>query len=393
MKSVLLRAPVLSNSGYGVHARQIARWLFDIAPDNDLDITVELLNWGSTGWLTNVEAEDGLVGQVVQAVENVKKFYDVTIQLQLPNEWNPMLGAFNIGVTAGVEVDKCNPKWVDAVNNMNLVIVPSEFTKRTFLNSGNVVTPIQVIPESYINEVGTGVDVPLKALDEVQTNFNFLVFGQITGNSPENDRKNLPYTIKWLAECLQDRPDVGVVIKTNMIRNTKLDQVATRNILSQLIREVKKGPGPRFHLLHGHLSNEEVASLYKHPKIKAMISLTRGEGFGIPLLEAACSGLPIIATGWSAHTEYLNKGKYLKVDHKLGQIHPSRVDENIFMQDSQWAYAQEEDFKKKVLKFIDASTIPRQWASELKDKLLPLYSFDSISKQYSELLLPILTQE
>ena len=140
MKSVLFRAPVLSKSGYGVHARQIAKWLFSKEEELDLDITVEAWNWGGTGWITDVEAEDGLVGRVLQATTNVKPFYDVTIQLQLPNEWNPMLGAFNVGITAGVETDLCYPGWVDAVNNMNLVIVPSEFTKETFLRSGDVGT-------------------------------------------------------------------------------------------------------------------------------------------------------------------------------------------------------------------------------------------------------------
>ena len=86
MKSVLFRAPVLSKSGYGVHARQVAKWLFSKEEELDLDITVEALNWGGTGWITDVEAEDGLVGRVLQATTNVKPFYDVTIQLQLPNE-------------------------------------------------------------------------------------------------------------------------------------------------------------------------------------------------------------------------------------------------------------------------------------------------------------------
>ena len=128
MKTVLLRAPVLTMSGYGVHARQVARWLFEPEEALDLDITVEPLNWGHTGWLTDVDAEDGLVGRVLQAADNTKPFYDVTIQLQLPNEWNPMLGAFNVGITAGVETDRCNPGWIDAVNQMNLVMKAQELS-------------------------------------------------------------------------------------------------------------------------------------------------------------------------------------------------------------------------------------------------------------------------
>lgn len=90
------------------------------------------MRWGNTHWLTDLDDEDGLVRELVAASNNVKPFYDISIQLQLPNEWNPDAARFNVGITAGVETDKCNPAWVTCINQMNLVIVPSEFTKQTF---------------------------------------------------------------------------------------------------------------------------------------------------------------------------------------------------------------------------------------------------------------------
>lgn len=391
MKSVLLRAPVLTMSGYGVHARQVAKWLFDLEESLGLDIAVEPLNWGHTGWLTDVDAEDGLVGRILQASDNTKPFYDVTIQLQLPNEWNPMLGAFNIGITAGVETDRCNPAWVDAVNQMNLVIVPSEFTRKCFLNSGTVSTEIAVIPESFVDAVkqqdSCSIDLDLP------TKFNFLVFGQVTGNNPENDRKNLAYTIKWFAETFADRPDIGVIVKSNLARNTKIDRLACTNMFTKLIEEVRKGPGPRFYLLHGNMENEEVVGLYKHTTVKALVTMTHGEGFGLPILEAAACGLPVIAPDWSGHTEFLKHGKFVKVEHKLAPIHESRVDNAIFVPGAQWAYPSEQDAKKKLQKFVDAPVIPKQWAEELKTKLLALYSFEAIAARYSRLLEPCLKDD
>lgn len=388
MKTVLLRAPVLTMSGYGVHARQVARWLFDQEEALDLDIAVEPLNWGHTGWLTDVDAEDGLVGRVLQAADNTKPFYDVTIQLQLPNEWNPMLGAFNVGITAGVETDRCNPGWIDAVNQMNLVIVPSEFTKSSFLASGNVSTDIVVVPESFVDEVknqdSCSIDLNL------ETKFNFLVFGQVTGNNPENDRKNLAYTIKWMAEALADRPDVGVIVKSNLARNTKIDRLASTNMFAKLIHEVKVGPGPRFYLLHGNMKNKEVVGLYKHPTVKALVSLTHGEGFGLPILEAAACGVPVIAPDWSGHMEFMKHGRFLKLEHKIAPIHESRVDNHIFVPGAQWAYPIEQDAKKRLVKFVDAPAVPKQWAMELKEKLLKSYDFEAISAQYSKIFKPVL---
>lgn len=389
MKTVLLRAPVLTLSGYGVHARQVAKWLFDQEEKLNLDITTELLNWGHTGWIVDPEAEDGLAGRILQASGNSKQFYDITIQLQLPNEWNPMLGACNIGITAGVETDRCNPSWIDSINQMDLVVVPSEFTKQSFMSSGNVTTDIVVIPEAFMN-AATEESKPIQL--DLPTKFNFLVFGQITGNTPDNDRKNLAYTIKWLSEALANRPDVGVVVKSNIVRNTKLDRMACANMFAKLVEEVKQGPGPQFYLLHGNMKDEEVVSLYKHPSMKALISLTHGEGYGLPLLEAAACGLPVMATNWSGHLEFLKYGKFLPIEYKLSPIHESRVDNQIFIPGAMWAYPLEQDFKRKVLKFVDSPDLPKQWAKELQTKILELFSQQTISNQYSKHLDSILTK-
>ncbi len=388
-KTVILRGPTLCQAGYGVHARQIARWLFDLADKTgNIDVVTEPLPWGATPWLVDVYAQDGLVGRLLQAAGKRDK-YDVSLQLQLPNEWNPFLADYNVGLTAGVESDVCNPAWISAINRMDLVIVPSEFVKSVFTNTGEVKTKIVVIPEAFIDAIAKS-DLPQLDLD-VSTNFNFLVFGQLTGNNPENDRKNLFYTIKWLSEQFKDNPDIGVIVKTNTGRNTVVDRIRTTNLLAQLTMETKKGSAfPKFHLLHGDMTDEEVAGLYRHPKIKAIVSATRGEGFGLPLLEAAASGLPVMATGWSAHTEFLNKGKYVKFDYRLETIHQSRVDNQIWMPNARWANVKEDDFKQRVKKFVSSTSVPQQWAKELAETLKNEYSYEAVSVKYTEALKDIL---
>lgn len=383
--SILLRGPLLTNSGYGVHARQVARWLFDNQDEYDLDISTEPLRWGGTGWITDITAEDGLIAQIVQNSENKKPFYDFTIQIQLPNEWNPLLGAFNIGITAGVETDKCNPAWIESINKMNLVITPSEFTKKTFLDSGNVLTDISVVPESFIDEIQNPESCSID-LSGLSTDFNFLVFGQLTGTSVETDRKNILFTIKWLAETFANRKDIGVVLKTNFVRNTKMDRKAVTRFVSALVASVQQGNGPRIHLLHGDLSKSEIAGLYRNPKIKALVSLTHGEGFGIPLLEAAASGLPVIATSWSGHMDFLSKGKFLGVSHTVEPVHQSKIDGNIFVPGAKWAYPSEKDAKFRFAKFAESPTIPQQWAKELRSTLLETHSFQAISQKYDEVI-------
>jgi glycosyltransferase involved in cell wall biosynthesis len=266
---------------------------------------------------------------------------------------------------------------------MDEVIVPSNHVKDCLTNTGTVTKQISVVPESYVDAIRS-TEHP--RLPSYSTEFNFLVFGQFTGNSYMNDRKNTFNTIKWLCEAFKDDPAVGIVVKTNMGRNTKIDRSVVKNTLKQLLKDVRKGPYPKVHFLHGDMYDDEVASLYVHPQIKALVSLTRGEGFGLPTLEAAASGLPVIATGWSGHLDFLKQGKFVSVTYQLGEIHPSRIDGRIFVQGSRWANASEEDFKKRVLKFRNNNDIPREWAAELGQRLRITHSFESISRLYDELL-------
>lgn len=378
MKTVVFRGPALTQSGYGQHSRQLLKWLYS-RPDTR--VLVIPTPWGDTPWILDRKACNGLIGKIMECCvgPNVASSADASFQLQLPNEWDPNLSRVNVGVTAAVETDRCNPAWVKACNAMHSVIVPSQHAKKSITNVGGLVKPIHVVHESYQEAVASDAAVDL---GRFSTDFNFLIFGQITGNNPNNDRKNTFNTIKWICEKFKNNKDVGIVIKTNTGRNTKIDRDIVKSILRQLIGEVRKGDFPRIHLLHGDMSETEVASLYRHPQIKALVSLTRGEGFGLPTLEAAASGLPVIATDWSGHLDFLNLGKFINVQYKLEQVHKSRVDNTIFMPDARWAEPSEDDFKARISKFYEMNEIPKRWAKELQCKVLDTFSQQSINKQY-----------
>lgn len=380
-KRVLLRGPVLTQSGYGVHARQVARWLLD---RDDIELEIQALPWGETPWLINQDLESGLIGNIMQrTVDPSGRRYDASVQLQLPNEWDTNLAPVNIGITAGVETDVCNPEWIAACNRMSIVIVPSSHSKKCLETTGTLTTPVFVVPEAYSPAIAEKTQTAVDEL-EFSTGFNFLIFGQITGNNPENERKNIFYTVKWLCESFKNDKDVGIIVKTNTGRNTCIDRKLISQTFENLVREVRKGPFPRIHLVHGDMLDTEVASLYRHPKIKALVSLTKGEGYGLPILEAAAAGLPVIATGWSGHMDFLGHGRFIDVDYKLTEIHPSRIDNKIFMKGSKWALADEEDFKRKVTKFRNSSTIPREWSKSLQEKIISLYSIEKVKKMYND---------
>jgi glycosyltransferase involved in cell wall biosynthesis len=155
-------------------------------------------------------------------------------------------------------------------------------------------------------------------------------------------------------------------------------------MLERLLGEVRPGKYPKVYLLHGNMYEKEMASLYLHPKIKAFVTVTRGEGFGLPILESCASGLPVIATNWSAHLDFLEKGKFISIEYDLTEVHSSRIDNSIFIKGTKWASPKEDDFKRKIRKFRESSQIPKKWAEELKTKVKKEYSQKAISRLYEE---------
>ena len=155
----------------------------------------------------------------------------------------------------------------------------------------------------------------------------------------------------------------------------------TKKKLENLIKQVRKTAFPKVYLLHGYLNDKEVSSLYKHPKVKGLISLTHGEGFGLPLLEAAACGLPVCATNWSAHTEFLNLGDWTKVRGRVETIPERKIDRRVWVEGSSWAVPDHNEVRKTLQTFVlnDKSD-----TSKLKKNILAAYSFAKIASLYDK---------
>lgn len=400
-RKVLFKAPALTFSGYGVHARQVCRYLMDLADAGEVDLYIELTRWGNTPWALRDDIFDGLVARVrkyfrptVDSNGQRMKF-DVSVQLLLPNEWTVEPGAFNVGMTAAVESDRANPLWAPACDAMDMVVVPSSHAARAMATCGETSTPVHVVPESYIE----ALDRPPADVDfGFSTSFNFLVVGQLTSHSPGLDRKNMFGTVKAICDAFPGDEDVGIVLKTNAGRGTKIDRQVTYDKFRQLVGSVRKGQFPRLHIIHGDMEDAEMVALYKDPSVKAFVSLTRGEGFGLPILEAAVAGLPVVATNWSGHLDFMSRGKFIKVDYELQPIPGEKVDRhggqdaarNIWVDGSRWACPREKNAVKALQKFRQSHEIPTRWAQELSVELRSAYSYAAVRDMYDALLGPVL---
>jgi len=373
MTHVHIKGPLLSISGYGVHARQICRWAFA----QDFHVTTEITPWGNTPWYTDRDECNGLIDKIMESSQPPRSKPDVSFQIMLPNEWSSTLAKKNFGVTAVVETDICSKSWVEACQRMDHVIVPSEFSKKCLVNSGLKSKRVTVIPESYIDSCD---EAPIDLEFPFETQDNYLMFGQMSGDY-ETDRKNTATTLALFCDLFKHNGDVGLIVKTNNGGNSTVDRQITRNKLKSILKQVRKGPFPKVYFLHGYLNEKEVSSLYKHPKVKGLISLTHGEGFGLPLLEAAACGLPVCATNWSAHTEFLNMGDWTKLKGRIEPIPNRKIDGNVFVHGAKWANPDIQEARNTITNFVlEEKPDTKRLQTAVKNN----YSFEKISKKYDK---------
>ena len=353
MKELLIiSAPATSRSGYGDHSRDLIRSL--IAMDR-FDIQILDQRWGNCDRNALTDADTDITSRIMITQPNRQP--DVWIQVTVPNEFQKV-GKFNIGITAGMESDLVSKEWVDGCNRMDLVITTSEHSKQSFTNSvyqaidnrtqqsvGEVKVdkPIEVLFEGLDTETfykTDEIDVTIKeALDGVKEKFCYLIFGHWLQGDLTHDRKDIGGTLGTIIETFRksskkNRP--GIILKTSGATFSVTDRETILSRLNQVFANYKKSELPNIYLLHGDLTQSEVNSLYNHPKVKAMVSFTHGEGFGRPLLEFSVTGKPILASNWSGHVDFLKHS--IKLAGELKPIHPSSVQGDMIIKESKWFY-------------------------------------------------------
>ena len=396
-KKILVRGPCLTRSGYGEHARFVLRSLK--TRQDIFDIYVIPVNWGQTGWIAEENEERRWLDERIKATAvyiQQKGQFDISLQVTIPNEWE-QLAPINIGVTAGIETTKVAPVWLEKANMMDKVITISEHSKWGFDNTiyqgqnsqtGEPMTLACTTPVEIVHyPVKTYETLPELELN-LDYDFNFLAVAQ------QGPRKNLENTIKWFVEENIDQK-VGLVVKTFIKNGSIVDREHTEKMLLSLLSKYPERKC-KVYLLHGDLTDAEMHSLYIHPQIKAMVSLTHGEGYGLPLFEAAYNGLPVIAPGWSGQCDFLyapfqgskkKKGGnkkhpyFAEVDYGMGPVTPSSVWEGVIVEDSQWCYPEEGSYKMRLRQVRKQHSKWQKKALILQEWILENFTSD---KQYGK---------
>lgn len=350
---IVIQGPVATRSGYGNHTRDLATAL--ICQDK-YDIQIISLPWGSTPM--NALEQDNLEHQEIAkriVTGNINRQPDVFIQVSVPNEFQAH-GKYNIGVTAGIETTIVSHEFIQGANRMDLLVVTSEHSKKGFIDTTfdaidnktqqktgelKLEVPVKVLFEgldlnTYCKTTNIEPTV-INELKDIKNDFCYLFVGHWLKGDMGQDRKDIGMMIRAFCEAfkrksIKNRP--ALILKTSHATFSIKD----RDVITQKIQQITAQYGnnmPEIYLLHGDLSDKEMNSLYNHPKIKAMISFTKGEGFGRPLLEFSITGKPVIASNWSGHVDFLNPEYCVMLPGSLTDVHKSATDKFI-LKGSKW---------------------------------------------------------
>lgn len=378
-KRVLLRGPVLTRSGYGEQARFALRSLR--SREDIFDIFLHPLQWGHTSWLSEESEErswiDLKIEQTISHVQNGGTF-DYSVQVTIPNEWEP-LATKNIGYTAGIESTRIAHEWLQKGNQMNNIIFVSNHSKDTHENTKYDAVNEQTGQPAILENTAplAAVNYPVKTYEgleatemQLSTEYNFLCVAQF------GPRKNLDNTIKWFLEEFKNDDNVGLIVKTSVAKNCLVDRELCESKFKFLSKQVPDHKC-KLYLLHGDMSDEEMHGLYLHPNINIALSLTHGEGFGLPLFEAAYMGVPVVAPGWSGQLDFLRgedgKDNFYNVSFDLKPIPDEAVWDGVLIKDSSWAVPREESAKlnmRECLKDVieDRVGYAKEYAETLKER-------------------------
>jgi len=348
----VISSPFDSYSGYGAHSRDKIKAIIEL---NKYEVQLLPQKWGETSWgFCKDHPEWTFLLDYIVPQDWQKTQPEIWAQITIPNEFQAV-GKYNIGITAGIESTACKPEWVEGLNRMDMNWVSSKFAKDTFermtyerkdQRTGQVTgvvkleKPIEVIFEgANLSTYKPIKQSEIKTIDlkDIKEEFCYLFVGHWMQGELGHDRKNVGVLIKSFYDAFRHKvgKKPALILKASsgvasyISRDTILDKIKT-------IRDDYGGAKlPNIYLLNGEFDDSEINELYNHSKVKAMVSFTKGEGFGRPLLEFGLTGKPIIASGWSGHIDFLHPEYNVLLSGKLENVHQSAAN-NWLIPESQW---------------------------------------------------------
>jgi hypothetical protein len=347
-----ISCPYDTYSGYGARARDLVKAIIEL---DKYDVKILPQRWGNTSWgFCDNNPEWSFLHQYKYPHPQLTEKPDIWMQITIPNEFQPV-GKYNIGVTAGIESNLSQATWIEGLNRMNLNLVSSNHSKQVFeattfqkqskdnqpLGEIKLEKPIEVLFEGADTNIYKVLDkIPssnlVSTLNTIPESFAYLFVGHWIQGDFGEDRKNVGLLIKAFLEVFKNKKTPpALILKTSSAVSSYMDRDEILKKIQAITKSTKANSLPNVYLLHGEFSDTEMNELYNHPKVKAMVSLTKGEGFGRPLLEFSLSKKTIITSAWSGHIDFLNKEFVPLIGGNLTNVHPSAANDWL-IKESKW---------------------------------------------------------
>ena len=345
----VISCPIDCYSGYSARSRDLVKAIIDL---DRYDVKILPQRWGSTPWGF---IEDNPEWEFLRKhiIHNVTEQPDIWAQVTIPSEFQP-IGKYNIGFTAGIESTVCAPDWIEGLNKMDVTFVSSNHSKKVFETvgfdkkdekTGQLIGKISLQKPVEVLFEGVNIETyrPLKDterssinLSDMKESFAFLHCGMWLPGDIGEDRKNIGMLIKVFYETFKNKAKKpALLLKVNQGTSSYMGREAILKKIEAIKKTVRAKNLPNVYLLNGDLTDTEMNELYNHPKVKAMVSLTRGEGFGRPLLEFTTSQKPLLTTNWSGQTDFLDPQMTSLIGGELTHVHPSAANKWL-LKEGQW---------------------------------------------------------
>ena len=396
---LVYQAPVFTRSGYGDHARDILRSLFEM---DKYDVKIVPTRWGNTPQNQADPTTEFGQKMLSNVVTQVDRKPDIFMQMSVANEFEPK-GNYNIGITAGVETTVIPKEFIDGANKMDLTLVPSQFTKSLFdktqyqeqdKQTGQVIRtfktekPVEVLfegvdVETYVNYPKSDIDI----LDGIETDFNFLFVGHWLKGKLGQDRKDVGMVIRTFATVFKYLPKdkrPGLILKTSHAGFSVIDRETVREKIESVTRELGDDIPP-IYLLHGDLKDTEMAQLYNHSKVKAMVSFTKGEGYGRPLAEFATTGKPLLVSKWSGHVDFLPEEHTVFLDGQLTEVDTTAADK-FLLKESKWFTVNYSNAANQLYEVYNNYDKYKKQSEGLRTNILKNFTMEKMTEVFSGIM-------
>jgi len=259
---------------------------------------------------------------------------------------------YNIGFWAW-ELPAFPPEWQPAFNHFHEIWTYSNYCAEAI----SALAPIPVI------KIMPSIALPAPSLNREALNLpkNKFIFLFVFDFSSRIERKNTLATIQAFKQAFGEDNSVLLVIKSSNSHKFLAAQASLNSALAN---------NSNIKHLDGYLSKNKLNGLLYN--CDCYVSLHRCEGFGLTMAEAMFYGKPVIATGYSSNTEFMNVGNSYLVKYKLI---PIEKDCGPYTKGNVWAEPDVEhaaDLMRHVFNnYRESQQVGRIAADEIKTLLNP----------------------